>query len=522
MKLLIVHYHLRPGGIRRVIELATPHILREFGGEITSVVVATGEAPDRKWRRTFLDALAPTPVEFFVAPAFGYYSEQPGRSPSALRQAVRKNLSTLFDRSKRNRVAVWAHNLGLGRNPFLAHELAHTCEMRGVPLVAHHHDLWFDNRWQRWPEIRRSGFRTLKAAANLVFGSPQSRPVAINHADATVLKRHFPGRAAWLPNPASREKPPSARRVLAARQWLHRRLDRDHAPIWILPCRLLRRKNVAEAFLLKTWLRPEAWLVTTGGVSSADEERYFERLDAAARTHHWRLRLAVLAGDEARKPSVNELLAASEAVLLTSVQEGFGLPYLEAAAAEKPLIARNLPNIAEDLARFGFRFPQAYDEILVHPALFDWQAEQRRQKQLYRLWKKRIAPPCRKWMELPVVLAAGDKPAPVPFSRLTLAAQLEILQHPATESWKLCAPLNPFLTRWRRRAQAGKLQVSPWPQRAEDWLGGRAYGKKFRQILETRAGKFHAEKSAVAAQEQFIRLKLAAEYLYPLLWRRKL
>ena len=28
MKLIIVHYHLRPGGIRRVIELATPHLLR--------------------------------------------------------------------------------------------------------------------------------------------------------------------------------------------------------------------------------------------------------------------------------------------------------------------------------------------------------------------------------------------------------------------------------------------------------------------------------------------------------------
>jgi hypothetical protein len=62
---------------------------------------------------------------------------------------------------------------------------------------------------------------------------------------------------------------------------------------------------------------------------------------------------------------VPELLAASEAVLLTSIQEGFGLPYVEAAAAGRPLIARHLPNIAPDLHKFGFRLPQAYDEILV-------------------------------------------------------------------------------------------------------------------------------------------------------------
>ena len=103
--------------------------------------------------------------------------------------------------------------------------------------------------------------------------------------------------------------------------------------MWLLPCRLLRRKNIAEALLLTRWLRPEAWLVTTGGVSSAEEQAYADGLAAAAQTHGWRLRLGILHGDESQKPSVPELLAASEAVLLTSLQEGFGLPYLEAAAA---------------------------------------------------------------------------------------------------------------------------------------------------------------------------------------------
>ena len=47
-----------------------------------------------------------------------------------------------------------------------------------------------------------------------------------------------------------------------------------------------------------SWLRPEAWLVTTGGVSSAEEEAYARQLEAAAETAGWRLRLGLLAGNE--------------------------------------------------------------------------------------------------------------------------------------------------------------------------------------------------------------------------------
>ncbi|MCL6622944.1 MAG: hypothetical protein K6T55_12720, partial [Syntrophobacterales bacterium] len=60
--------------------------------------------------------------------------------------------------------------------------------------------------------------------------------------------------------------------------------------------------NLAEALLLTRWLRPGAWLVTTGGASSAEEQPYAERLAAAARAHGWPLRLGVLAGDESAKP----------------------------------------------------------------------------------------------------------------------------------------------------------------------------------------------------------------------------
>ncbi|MCL4788941.1 MAG: glycosyltransferase [Verrucomicrobia bacterium] len=520
MKLVIVHYHYRPGGIRRVIELAAPHILRAFGDSLTDLLLTGGEAPDRKWREDFQAACAPATVGYFIEPAFGYFSEQ-RRAPAKLRESLRRGLERLLDGARAEDTLVWAHNLGLARNLLLTGELTRACEERRVPLLAHHHDWWFDNRWQRWPEARRAGFDTLNQIARVVFGSPRVRHLTINHADNAILKRHQRGRTHWLPNLAEPAPPPPAPRAAYAREWLRHRLDHG-APVWLLPCRLLRRKNVAEALLLTRWLRSHAWLVTTGGVSSADERAYFEKLDAAARAHHWRLRLGVLAGDETRKPSVGELLAASEAVMLTSIQEGFGLPYLEATAAGRPLLARSLPNIAPDLKKFGFRFPQYYQDILVNTELFDWNAERARQRRLFRVWLQGLPAAARKLAGEPQLLSTAGQLGAVPFSRLTLTAQIEVLARPTGVSWEACAPLNPFLKPWRERAESGRLGVAAWPERAAAWLSGEHYGRSFLHAYEESAVASNGNRRLAAVaqhcQTDFIRHKLQPEFLYPLLW----
>lgn len=519
MKLVIVHYHLRPGGIRRIIELATPHLVREAPRPITRVVLATGEPADRQWHDYFTRQLPGVPVEVLVEPSFNYLSEQRG-SPQRITVRLRQALNKLFVDSEAGNCLVWAHNLGVGRNLLLTRELTAACAERDLPLVAHHHDWWFDNRWVRWPEMRRFGFRTLAAPARVVFPpSGNALHVAINHADAAILSRHFGKRARWLPNLTEPAPPPPAARVRSAHRWLQNKLSHDGAPVWLLPCRTLRRKNIAEALLLTRWLRPEAWLVVTGAASSADEAPYFKALARAAHQHHWRLRLGVLAGDESRKPTVPELLAASEAVLLTSIQEGFGLPYLEAAAAQRPLIARRLPNIAPDLDRFGFRFPQSYDEILIASELFDWNAERDRQQKGFTEWRSTMPAFARAGVSKPPMLA-NHHPCPVAFSRLTLAAQLEVLARPAHQTWVACAPLNPFLETWRQRASAGKLRVTPWPRTAKSWLGGEAYARRFFAALKSKSLSRSPAFSPVKIQSDFIAAKLDARNLYPLLWSK--
>lgn len=515
MTLIVVHYHFRPGGIRRVIELATPAVAAAL--QARKVVLATGEPADGRWEQGLRQSLGPREFAWFIDPAFHYLSAQPSM-PSDLAAAVRQGCNRLLAGFEPREAVVWAHNLSVGRNPLLARTLARTCQTRGLAFVSHHHDWWFEQRWVRWPEMQRAGVRTLRAAAEAVFAVGTSvRHAAINGVDARLLAGHLGRGAGWLPNPASLAPAPPPARVQAARAWLARITGRQ-GPVWVLPCRLLRRKNVAEALLLTRWLRPESVLVTTGDVSSTDEVTYAQRLGEAAAQAGWPLRLSVLAGDERDKPSVLDLLAASECVLLTSILEGFGLPFLEAAAAGRPLIARRLPNIAPDLARFGFRFPQAYDEIRVPTGLFDLRAERERQARAFRAWKRQLPKVCHRWLGEPMLLAAGREVATVPFSRLTLTAQLEVLGQPAEASWAACRPFNRFLDHWREGAGRQALQASPWPRRAESWLGAPAYARRFLRLLRGPPAGPRNRERAVALQQAFLAERLGPDHLFPLLW----
>jgi glycosyltransferase involved in cell wall biosynthesis len=519
VKLIILHCHFRPGGVRRVIELATPPLVRALNPVVTEVVLAGGEPPDDGWTAHFRGQLRGVGVSCWIESALGYVAEQSLSLPG-IRQRVRRFFRQRLDGLKARDCLVWAHNQSLGRNLLLTRELARQCAACGIRLVLHHHDWWFDNRWQRWSELRRAGFRSFRQAAEAVFvHAPNVRHATINRSDFATLHKHLGPHAGWLPNLMPRVERPSVRKGQGARRWLDGVLGDHNAPVWLVPCRLLRRKNFAEALLLARWLRPEAWLVTTGGVSSDDESAYAEKLAAAARKHGWRLRLGALAGEETRKPSVPELLAASEVVLLTSLQEGFGLPYLEAAIARRPMIGRILPNIAPDLRTFGFRFPQAYEELRVPTTLFDWERERARQTLYFQSWLRVLPRALRRQVGVPVALASRRPPPALPFSRLTLTAQLEVLAQPLEESWHACLALNPFLESWRQRAGKQKLQVTPWPRTADRWLGPRAYATRFLKLLRARRPFPVQPGYAQAAQSELVTKAFATTNQYPLLWR---
>jgi len=513
--LVVVHYHLRPGGVRRIIELALPHIASAAPNPIESVVLATGEMPDKAWCEALMRSMPRARVHFFCEPAFRYLTEQRS-SADVIRRKVLSSLERLAREFRPAETLVWAQNLALARNLILSDELAKFSARHRLSLLSHHHDLWFENRWARWSEMRRCGFRSLTAVARASFAAKAYVCHAtINRLDYAVLNKHLGSQAKCLPNLAQRDGQPPRARIRAARNWLKSQLA-DASPVWIFPTRFLRRKNLAEAVLLTRWLRPEAWFVTTAGVSSGEERNYARRLETASFRGKWKVRFRML---DAKKsgPPIEDIAVASEVMLLTSAQEGFGLPYLEAAAFEKPLVARQLPNVIPDLLELGFSFPHLYEEILIAPELLDLKSERARQRKLWRAWKSSMPSLCRRLARRPILLDLPSDQS-VPFSRLTLTAQLEVLSMPPEESWAACIQENPFLRRWRVLAQSGRLEAMRWPRDADAGVGGGAYAARFWHAVADISRRPLGAHAVERAQHDSIAQRLQTDFLYPILF----
>ncbi len=509
-QLVVAHYHLRPGGVRRVIETALPALAAT--GEFDGIMLAAGEEPDAAWLRRLRVAVGGVPVQVEVQPDFRYWSEIDG-SREGFGARLSRTATDLLLRCGGARAVLWAHNLGLGRNAPLAAAWSQAVASTGALFLLHHHDFFFDNRWIRWPEMQASGFSTLADAACVVFPvGPRTVHLAINRSDHALLAAGLGPRALWLPNAVTAPRH-GAGDEREARRWLAARTGSD-APSWLLPCRLLRRKNMAEALLLVRWLRPGAHLVTTGGPTSADEEPYAARLRDAARRNGWPMRLGVLAG-QSGAPPVSALIAGAEAVVLTSLQEGFGLPYLEAASAARPLVARSLPNVLPDLVDLGLQAPTVYDEIHVPCDLFAAGRERSRQRELWLRWRSALPAEVQSLAGEPAFLATEE--AVVPFSRLTLTAQEEVLAHPDDSLRGALDAVNP--------------QLASWPRGGADWPASGLRDGDGSALSPSRfAGNFlaameaaltvpgEAEDASQKALDLFLADRLRGGNLYPLVF----
>ena len=491
-----------------MIETALPAIAAAAGRHLKRITLAVGEPASAGWQETMVNSVSPARLEVFVEPALGYFSEQ-SLPPKMIRGAIRSALSRLILPEEAGETLVWFHNPAIGRNPILGEELGRIGARMGFASILHHHDFWCANRWARWWEIRQCGFRTPAAAARALFiAGARVAHVCINSADHKALRQFFLRHCFHLPNPLTprHSSTPAATKKLKA--WLEEAIG-SSAPVWLSPTRVLRRKNIAESILLARWLRPGACLATTSGFSSAGEKEYATRIQAAAKSGKWNVRFGLL--DGVIRPSVAEVIDASEAVVLTSVQEGFGVGFVEAAG--KPLIARALPDIMPDLAALGFQFPYLYDEVFIAPDLIDRKAERRRQTKLWKAWKDSLP---NVWLpragQLPFLTLADQEP--VPFSRLTLSAQLEVLAIEPEIAWKACKHLNPRLgdglntgPDFLRKSPTSHGKLHNAQAFADEWLRIAA------SISPSPAGLWAASE----AQENLVGRALASSSLYPIL-----
>jgi glycosyltransferase involved in cell wall biosynthesis len=338
LKTAIVHYHLRPGGVTRVIRGAAVGLAARG----LRVAVLSGSP-------------SPTMPEGIAHRVIEGLDYEGGFVPAG--SPREEHLAGALERAARDALGgppdVWhIHNHSVGRHAPLTRAVRLLAE-RGARLLLQIHDFPEDGRPANYRFLREQvGEGDSRLLANRLYPSaPHVHYGVLNRRDRDILRAGRAESVHALPNPVvfdtrSEAKPPGPGE---ARRFLY-------------PTRALRRKNVGE-FLLWSALAEsgDRFGVTLSPTSAADCAAY----------DRWRAVAAALGlpveFDVGGRPgaSFEDLLAESSAVVTTSVSEGFGLAFLEPWGARRPLCGRNLPEVTADFVEAGIEFPDGYDRLEV-------------------------------------------------------------------------------------------------------------------------------------------------------------
>lgn len=398
MHVVIFHYHLQPGGVTDVITTMRRALL-EYAPSVDRITLVCGSHDNVG----ALAAAADPAPQIEVLPELAYHSRQSlarydrgadgdeqlsaDASPSAstgsapgpvgrvdngtvargTAELSRRIAKMLLERYGGGDAIWWVHNHHLGKNPALTHalyEVARTHPQRRI--ILHIHD---------FPECGRyANLRFLHAAgiAELYPSYPNLTWVVINSRDRELLERAGVEAVHYLPNPVethakgvrSVDRTVVRDRLARAFGTEFPAFDPD-APILLYPVRTIRRKNVLETGLLATILPQRANLVVTlPGVSHA-EKKYSEIVEYAYReglvAGLWGIGRRI----EEAGIGFDELQRGADAIVSSSVQEGFGFQYITPLLLGIPLVARRLDIMGDVESLYDGRPHTLYDEIHV-------------------------------------------------------------------------------------------------------------------------------------------------------------
>ena len=328
MKIAIVHYHARPGGVTRVVERAVESL-----GDRAHCLFFTGEA-----------ARGATPLQkkIRVLPNLGYSTDK-SVQPLELLKRARGAFGGEPD--------LWhIHNHCLGKNPALTQEVSNLA-MTGQKILLQIHDFAEDGRPDNYSNLGKLKKRLYPVAPHIHYAALNQRDVEfLKAAGIPEENLHLlPNAVSPLPN--SEPRTPNSE------------------PLYVYPCRAIRRKNIGELLLWST-LMPEAQFAITLAPKNPEVKAIYDAWTAFAADLGLNVEF-----DAGAKSSFEEMIAKADALITTSVAEGFGLAFLEPWLAGKPLVGRNLPEITGDFAEHGLDLSNLYNRLPVPLSSNAWKIE---------------------------------------------------------------------------------------------------------------------------------------------------
>lgn len=323
MRVAIVHYHLDPGGVTRVIGSAS----RALAAAGVEHVVLTGENVSG--------------LGYLTSP--GVLTAE--KLTDTLRATARETLGGPPD--------VWHfHNHSLGKNCLIPEVIARLAEA-GERLVLQIHDLAEQGRPTNYQLIARH--------QEIYPFSPRIRYAFLNTRDLEVFARAgLPSEnATLLPNPISSSAPLCDLRASAVN---------SSPPLLFAPIRGIRRKNLGELVLLAALAPAGTRVAVSRAPRNPDALPVHDTWQKFTAKHRLPVGFDVVDRFTPATGAASDFeswLGHATHIVTTSVSEGFGLPFLESIAHGKPLLGRDLPHLTADHARHGIRFPQLYQRILI-------------------------------------------------------------------------------------------------------------------------------------------------------------
>ncbi len=375
LNVAVVHYHLRTGGVRRVIDNA----LLSLADSPVHAAVLTGEGAGGR---------AAPPLDGDVAtaivPELQYRREPDGDLSEKLAANLMEAARRLFGKPP----DLWHfHNHSLGKNPALPAAVSMIAG-QGFPVLLQIHDFAEDGRPELYRDLlagpgrgaaERLGRELYPAAGHVHYALINRRDAGfMETAGASKENLHF------LPNPVS----------FGARDRTEADPPRTGPSNLVLyPTRGIRRKNVGEVLLWAAVAGDTLRFGLTRGPENPEQKDVYDRWVGFSE----RLELPVRF-EMGRTAGIafEDLFASAHSILTTSVAEGFGLCFLEPFLAGKALCGRRLPEITADFGSKGIDLSNLYDRLLVPlgPIGTDVLRSriQARIEDFYRNYKRRVGP----------------------------------------------------------------------------------------------------------------------------------
>jgi glycosyltransferase involved in cell wall biosynthesis len=347
MKVCIFHYHLNPGGVTRIIG-SQIEALSQLGGH--EICLVTGLCENKHWYEK-------QNVSVIEDNHFNYLTDNPDLGLAY--EHVTKKLRNICTKQD----ILHFHNLNLGKNPLVTLAVSNMAS-EGYKILNHAHD---------FAEDRPDNMRFVQAVVHKFSNKPLDDifyPKVNNYHMATLNGHDLErcrkygmdiSRSHLLPNPVVFNERDKDGDRESYRNEIISALKLDKTKLIITyPVRVIRRKNIAEFILLATLFAPEAnWIVTQPPKNPVEAEHYNRWKEFCKKEQikiHW---------EAGNKVDFEKLIRASDFCVSTSIQEGFGMVYMEPWLLNTPVAGRNIKMVTDDLKAAGIEFTMLYDTFSV-------------------------------------------------------------------------------------------------------------------------------------------------------------